>query len=232
MKYLIIIAFFCCANSSHAIDVPSLLKKIQEVYASKSISYTSTYKLFKGHKSTTVHSSYQGEVYSDGKRVYQKIKNTEFVYGSDFFLKISNDEKAMVLDLAQQINQSEINLDQALKECSSSRVIEKENHYTIVFRFKSTSTIPCSIVKMNVDKKNYTMKRIDLYYAYQQDFSSTYLQKDMHQPHLRIEIDNVKLNPKKRPHLFKLSTYLSTSNSILVLTEKYKNYQLIDNRIN
>lgn len=230
MKYLFPL-FILLSFSASAVDLNSVIKKVQTVYAEKNLSYTTKYSLFKGHKSTTVHSSYEGEIYSYGGLLYQKIGESEFLYGSDYFLQISHEEKAMLLGRSQKSMQQEVDFNQVLNECKSSEIEDKGDYYKIVFFMKANSGIPCSVVKIRVDKKSYTLQRMDLYYSYFEDYSEEFGKVDMHQPHIRIEFGEANFNPKERKQLFELSQYVKQTNSIYVPTGTCVGYELIDQRI-
>lgn len=231
MMRLLLITFVLMSYSAFGADVKEVLEKVQQAYSTR-VSYKSVYKLYKTHKSRDVHSSYNGEVYGDDGLLYQKIKNTEFVYAKDFFIKVSHEERAMVLDMAQQSAQMEANLNKALEQCSSSDIIEQDDYYTLIFRFKPTSTMPCSILKLRVDKKKYILQRMDIYYSYMQDFSTDYRTKDLSMPHLRVEFKETNLKPKAREGIFEMATYLKSNKSMLTPVGKCTGYELIDNRLN
>lgn len=218
------------AMSQHVDDILNRLReKYQQV---ERIEYTTVYELFKGHKSPEIVSSYSGYVYRDKKQMYQKIHSTEFVYGSDYFIKTNSDEKAIVLDKKQQLLGLEIDLDAVLKECREKKLKnEGDDHYTIVLALKAESQVPLSMVKLQVDKKNYTLKQLDLYYSTNEDFSADFRKTDLHQPHLRIRFQQVVLNPNKKDELFVFSRYLQTVRGTHSPTDRYKGYKLIDNRI-
>ena len=231
MKYRILFLFAILCSVSKAADVKSVLKKMNEKYAEKNVSFSAKYELFKGHKSNEVHSFYDGLTYSYEGETYQKIDNAEFVYAKDYFLKINHDERAMALSKGQQVINGTVDLDEALKECSSSKLIENGENYVIVFRFLATSSIPCSVIKVSVSKKKFLLKRMDLYYSYQQDFSNNFRVQDMHAPHLRVTYDSINFSPKVQKGKFDLTTYLSKENSILKPSGVCEGYELIDYRI-
>lgn len=204
---------------------------MQAKYADQNISFTSVYELYKGHKSTEVHSSYEGTTYSYGGETHQKVGDAEFVYAKDYFLKVNHDEKAIALSNGQASMHSNVDLDEALKECSSSKVIEKGDNYIIVFRFRPTSSVTCSVIKVRISKKDYVLNQMDLYYSYQEDFSTDFRVQDNHQPHLRIAFSSTNFAPKEQKGRFALSKYLIAENSILVPAGNCQGYELIDYRV-
>ncbi len=231
MMRISLLLFLLTTCFSYGADVQSVLQKVQEVYASGNMSYSTKYSLFKGHKSTKVHSSYEGEVYSYNDEIYQKIGPSEFIYGRDYFLHMSHEEKAMILGNAQKTMQQEVDLSSVLKECKSSELVEQGDYYKLIFRMNQTSGVPCSVILVYVNKSKYTLHRMDLYYSYFEDYSESFGTKDMHQPHLKIEFSSMDLKPKERKSLFVRSNYLEQENSELSPTGKCLGYELIDQRI-
>lgn len=230
MKAIIIFIGLACFGTTFAQDVNSLLTKVHDAYNGKNVQYTTLYELFKGHKSNEVHSSYSGEVVSFNGDVYQKIDKTEAVYTKDFTLKINLEDHEMMISPGQKMESTELDLDLTLKDCSSSEVIDKGSFYRIVFRIKATSSLQCSVIKLEIEKSNFTIKQIDIYYSFLQDFSENFSTQDMQQPHLRIKFSNVNLNASTKPGLFSQTTYYSIVNSIPKATGKYASYTVYDNR--
>lgn len=231
MKTIIFIGLIFSLSIAKASDVEEVMKKMHAVYKTKTLSFNTTYSLFKGHFNKEVHSSYTGEIFKSEEGTYQKIKNTEFVYGKDFTLQISHDEKAMVVSNAQEAFFGNVDFEEVMKKCRSNKIIEKEDIFIIIFQLNITSRIPYSTITLKIDRSNYTLKQLDLYYSSQEDFSTKFEEKDLHQPHLQIEFNDISFKPNMSSSLLMRSTYLKIKNSALITTDKYKDYKLIDNRI-
>ncbi|MNU70463.1 hypothetical protein D3C71_598710 [compost metagenome] len=232
MKAAFFLLTFIFSIPSFSMDAKELIGKMQKNYNDKShIEYTCTYELFKGHKSDVVEERYKGFFYRNKSNVYQKIDETEFVYATDFFLQISHSEKMMSLSQAQKLINTTVDLDLALKHCSKTELEEKDGYYSITLIIKNNSDLPFSVVKMRIDKKEYFLERLDVYYSEALDFSQEYNKNDQDRPHLKITFDEPKLNPKTLNY-FELNRYFSKNSSgILKLTEKYAGYTLVDNRL-
>lgn len=229
---LLNVVFLSLSVLTYAGDVEDLLTKMKRLYSSaKSMEYNSIYELYKGAKSTTIHSSYNGYVYKSGNKIYQKIKDTEFIYGNDFFLKINHDEKLMVLDKAQKNVNLEIDLETALKQCSEKSVVKKNGYYSIKFVFKRASEVPFSVLYMRVDKTNYHLQQLDIFYSTLQDFSTKKNIQDLEIPHLKIRFKDTNFKPKPKQALLTFDSYLKTQNNILKPVGICSGYDLLDNRI-
>ena len=108
---------------------------------------------------------------------------------------------------------------------------ESGGAFLIVLELRATSQIPFSTITLIIDKSNYSLKQLDLYYSSQEDFSTNFKEKDLHQPHLQIKFSDIEFNPNKNTDLLRRSTYLKIENSVLTTTDKYEGYKLIDYRL-
>lgn len=230
------IIFFCflilATTGVHAGEVETIVARMKEAsLKAETMEYRSTYELFKGHSSTEAYSSYSGYLYRSGKRVYQKIHQTEFVYGTDFFLQISHSESAVVLGVAQKNYQREIDLNQIYTHCNKKELKESDEYYLITLYYENGAETPFSIVKLKIAKKNYVLAQLDLYYRKSQDFSSDSKTVDYDRAHLRIKFNDIQLNGKAHNELLEFSRYMITKNNMLYPTGSCKGYELIDNRI-
>lgn len=219
----------CCCFSLTADEVVS---KLRDKYSNASrIEYRTVYELFKTHASSEIVSSYNGYVYREGKLMYQKIHNTEFVYGVDFSLKINADEKAIQLNKRPQALDLELNLDETLQQCVEKSVKEMDRYYSVTLTLKQTSSIPLSVMKLRIDKKDFSLLQLDLYYSNHQDFSTDYRVKDLNRPHLRIRFTDITFAPVDNRSLFKLERYIEKRKNYLSPATTYKEYTFIDTRI-
>lgn len=232
MRFIILIITLTFSGFSFSITPEEVIEKMQKVQnASKQLSFSSTFELFKGHKSTEVHSSYTGEFYRNEEGTYQKIKNTEFIYGNDYFLQVSHGEKAMVLGRAQENINQQVDVSELLKSTKELKLNEESGTYEVVILYDTDKPTVFSVVKCKINTKTFHLEQIDLYYRMAQDFSTSFGKKDMHSPHLRIKMKNIKSDDSiERPELLKLSTYITKKNKVLIPTGSCSGYELIDNR--
>lgn len=231
MRYLVVLIAFISSGVAFGITPEEVIAKMQKVSASDQLSYSSKFELFKGHKSNSVHSSYSGEFYRGENGTYQKIKNTEFVYGKDFFLQVSHGEKAMVLGQSQNIVNQQADLSELLKNTKEVKLKEEAGIYEVTILYGEGNTSAFSVVKCKINAGSFQLEQLDLYYKMAQDFSNSSASKDMDYPHLRIKMTDIVSNSEtERSELFKLSTYIDKKNNVLIPTGSCSGYELIDNR--
>ncbi|NRA12677.1 MAG: hypothetical protein HRT57_12040 [Crocinitomicaceae bacterium] len=232
MKVFSLFLITLCSFSVSSMNVEELLSKVKENYTNATkIEYNTTYELYKGHKSQSVHTSYEGYLYRNGNKVYQKIDKTEMINGADFSLKISHHERNMALNMAQDVSNMEVDLNVILKDCKSKTVEDKGSFYRIKLVYSSTSSTPLSVLYFRIDKKKFTVLQIDMYYGTNQDFSTSRSATDYAQPHLKIKFKDITTNPSDKKELFMFSKYITTTDSLLSPSGNCKGYELIDNRV-
>lgn len=231
-KYLFILTVVLLSSHCFSMTADEILNKLRSKYSTASkIEYKTVYELFKNHQSSEIVTSYNGYVYRQGNLMYQKIHHTEFVYGADFSLKINSDEKVIQLNKKQQTLELELNLDEVLKECKEKSVKEIDNYYSVTLLFKQTSLLPLSVMKIRIDKGDFRLLQLDLYYATHQDFSTDYRVTDLQRPHLRIRFTDITFSPSDNKQLFNLGRYIETRKNYLYPSAIYKHYSLSDLRL-
>ncbi len=219
--------------NSWEMEARELINKMNEVYKKKTkLEYFCTYELFKGHKSKEIDNSYEGYIYKNNKNIYQKINTTEFIYTSEFYLKVNHSEQIMELNAAQKNVNVQTDVDGILKECSEIKLETKNGKYQLIFYFKDNIKYPYSLVKLSLDKKTYMINQLDFYYSSNQDFSKDDKKNDFHQGHLRITFSKYKEKPEELVDFFSLKRYLEVNNKVLTPVGDYKNYALVDKRKN
>lgn len=231
-EYVLVLITLVFSGLSYAMTVDEVLTKLRSTYSSVSrIEYKTVYELFKTHQTSEIVTTYNGYVYRQGNQMYQKIHNTEFVHGTDFSLKINAEEQVIQLNKPLGTLDLELNLTEVLKECKEKSLKTLDTYYSVTLLFSATSTIPLSVLKIRVDKKDFKLLQLDLYYSVQQDFSDDYRVKDMNRPHLRIRFTDITFNPADNKHLFRLDRYIEKKKNYLTPSTNYKGYTLTDLRI-
>jgi hypothetical protein len=231
MKITLILFLLLGVRQVFAQNVKEVVAQMQQVYTqAESIEYKSKYELFKGAGSQPV-SMYEGYVYRKGKSLYQKIDHSEYIYGADFFLKIDHEEELLELENAQQILATAIDLESALKACSTAEISEEGASYVVRLSYNPGTQLPFSSVVIRIAKKSYMLLELDLYYAAAQDFSATIRQQELDFAHLRITFSELQLHPKPQDALLALSSYIETSAGAQVPKVPFATYELKDNRL-
>lgn len=234
VKYTLsfLLLFFSVA-SVYGMDAKEVLRKMGEVYEKTSVyEFHMKYELFKGEKGTTVETTYAGYFMRNKTKVYQKIDQTEFITTPDFCMKISHTEKIAELMKGEAYKNQDIDFEKTIKECKEIKMEEQDTYYLITMVIKTASQVPFSKVKVKVNKSNFHLAQLDLYYSHQEDFSENPQKKDLHQPYVRVLYSKFSKKPSVAESVFNYNTYVKTVNSRVLLAGTIKNYELIDQRIN
>lgn len=212
--------------------VETVLGKMKEKYRElNTISYSTVYELYKGHKSNEVEDAYSGVVFKNTKGIYQKIKETEFIYGDDFSIRLDHEHNSIELGLATKVISGEVDMDLALKECYEKTMEDKGEYYSLTLKLRSTSSVPLSVLKIRIEKESYLIVQMDLYYSDNIDFSTNRSKKDLHQPHLKIKFFNHSFSNSALEKKLLFENYFKTNNNIITPVTEYKRYRFIDNRV-
>lgn len=225
--FLGIISF---SSIGFSMDVKTLLKKVQERQGSR-LSADIKYEIFKGHSTSVSSSSQIGFFVSRDGLAYQKIGQTEFVYGADFSLQVSNQERIIVLSRASKLNYGNVDFEVIEKESSSQYIDESGNYYVLTFVLKGSSSVPCSKIIYKIHKEKFFVTQADFYYSIQEDFATKFNETDLHYPHLRILFSNVNTSPNWNEELTNFSTYFTSVDNLIKPKGRLTNYRLIDQRL-
>lgn len=207
-----------------------VLQKMAAVYE-KSSNYEvkQRYELFKGEKGSKVEYSYDGIFRKNKGNVYQKIDQTEFIVTNDFCLKISHSENIVELSKGDVYNNKDFDFEKTLKECKEVKLEETEKNYYLTLHLKQSSQVPYTRIELKINKSNFHLIQLDLYYWHQEDFSEDVKKKDMHTPHMRVYY--LEFNRNKIPsEIFEFTHYFEKKGHFIKLKGELEKYELIDQR--
>lgn len=230
-KYLLVVCMLVLLPSvTLALDAKSILSKTQALYKDAAkIEYSSNYELFSGHTGTDLMKSYSGYYYRSNNLQYQKIGASEYVYGKDFFLTLEHEEKVIQLYNAQKSTSEQTDVSAFLKLCKSSTAEDKGDHYLVKMTFGSAAQIPVNEIVLQIDKDDYHLIQMDLFYANTSGLSEE--GKLVPAEHLKITFSKFSVKPKDHSELLDLSKYIEKKESGLAVQSFYAGYELNDNRL-
>ncbi len=225
----LIALFIGISAMSFAQDASEVLKKITSNYSdAEHLEYYTTYELLRGNSEVAT-SNYSGYVYKDGKQLYQKINQTEFIYASGFSLKINADQKGMELSNSQTAVVAGFDLNQTLKYVKKKSVKEV-NGSLIVNLELMNADLGINNIQITANPKNYRISQLDIFYTALQDFSKNRQQQELDVARLRIKLYNYSTHSKQTNSVFNLSNYLVQESGVLVPVAHFQGYTITDNR--
>lgn len=230
---LLFLLLFFSAASVYGMDAKEILKKMGQVYEKNSTyEFYMRYDLFKGEKGTKVETTYNGYFVKNKVNIYQKIDQTEFVVTPSFCVKISHSEKIVELMQGEEYKNQDIDFEKTIKECKEIKLEEKDKNYLITLILKANSQVPFSYVKVLVNKTNYHLVQLDMYYWQLEDFSKNPNKKDLQKPHVRVTYSKFSKKPAVKSTVFLFENYFKTVKNMLSPVGVIQSYELIDNRVN
>lgn len=231
MKSVIFYCFCFISFTSMAIDAKEVLNKMTEVYESLTVyEFSLRYDMFKGEKSTNVEESYEGYFVRNKNNSYQKIGTVEFISTPSFCLKISPEEEVVEMLPGQNFKNQNFDWEQTINECKDLILEELDNHYLITMNLKSSSQVPYRSVKLVVNRSNFHLEQVDMFYWQMEDFSKNPTITDFETPHLRITYSDLRKKTDVKDELFTLETYFTKTNNTISPSGSIKGYELLDYR--
>jgi hypothetical protein len=220
-----------CVSGLNAQDTKTVLASTQAVYRDAGqLEYSCRYELFSGYTGTDLLEAYDGYFYRSEEGQYQKIGAAEYIFGQDFFLLAEHAEKTIAVFDAQKNAGLQTDLEAFLKLCTSSDMQDNGKTYTVRMKLNAAATTAISEMVLIIDKKDYHLLRMELYYANTGEIT----EKGVTDPPHRLEITfkEFTLKPKQQKELLKLSTYVQTGENGIAAQDFYTGYTVKDNRLN
>lgn len=230
MFLLIGFLFSIFVSGQTASDVLAGVSKQYE--SAKPIQFNTQYNLFKDSKSTVVHQTYMGTFQKNStNEIYMKIDKTEFLNTSKYSIKVSHNERAMIVANKQEFATGDFDINKLLVYCTIGSFKDYKVYWEIVLINRQYSNLDYSKIVLNINK-NYTIRKQIFYYNTQLNFSNDYRKQDFSSPRLEIEYSNHN-NKEVSPSIFNSNSFFTVSKANKILPSiKYQNYQVDDNRNN
>jgi hypothetical protein len=225
------IAFlFCYTSDAFGQTVKEVIHKMKTVYENDEFQINSTYYVYKGHHADKPFSQYKG-IYCKLKGVvYQKAGELEVLSNKDFTLSISNENKQMTLNPPSSLEFNNLDLDKILGFCEKTSIETDETYYKIILKFPSNTDLPFSAVYLHINKLNFELYKMNIFYSYQKDFAEIFSEVDMEFPRLRIVYEPLSGKVDSKQEFLNVNNYLLIKNNSITPTGDYINYELNDLR--
>jgi hypothetical protein len=233
IKKLFVALFILLTVSLNAQTAKELLNEVYKKYSKdEPLSFKSYYNLFKTFDSKELYQSYSGIYYKDKEhKVYMKINETEILNNKEVSLKISHEEKAMIVGFPEiNVGGAEFDMLALLEIYKSDGVLDKKTHWELTLKANQIG-LPHGKIVLHIGK-DYFLKKQIFYYDEVVDFSKDYTKKEIHQPRLEIAYSAYTRDPIKQS-TFKTSRFLQiNADGSIQSHPDWKHYELIDNRYN
>lgn len=189
------------------------------------------YKLYEDYDSGKILEELKGICIKNDKSYYSKIGPTEYLFTNGFSLKISHNEK-LVLVTDSALNQANflegsISLGM-LKNFNSEKFEDKGQYWSCTFIPKASSNLPYKKVVLNISKEGYKMIKQTLYFSSPLLHGFDGKQQYIKNQRLEIEMRNYKTGIKSYSGMFQLATYLKQLGSEYQAANNISEYRVIN----
>jgi hypothetical protein len=209
-----------------ALDV---LKKTSKMYDKKEyVSFSTKYALYLDYKTIKPYEQYNGTVVKKNGINYFKIKNTEFVSFKDCSLKISHEEKAMILQKGAMPDQeSPLSISNYLKGFDVKFLKSSKDHFvcelTPAGKF---SQIMLRKVVVHIHKSDYSIAKQIIYFIEKMETKNSNGKIISSTPRLEITYSPRVKNEKSDNLLVKKENYFTEKDQKIVLSKRLSAYKL------
>ncbi|AWM12417.1 hypothetical protein NHF50_00170 [Flavobacterium sp. NRK F10] len=226
--FLIVIVLF--SQLFVAQTVQEVLNNVNKEYTKAlPLNYSVKYNLYKNKDSKKITESYSGIFKKNEKNeIYQKIDEVEFIWNNNFCLKVIHPDKLMTLTSSQPIITGEIDMKSLEQFCKVKTFYKKGDSWELTLEPNQFSGLPYSKMVIWIDKRYFIKKQL-FYYNTGIDFSSDYRKQDISLPVLEIIYSDFSRNSVPND-LFDVKKYIAVTKDNIIVTEKYKEYYLEDQR--
>lgn len=234
VKNVIVFLFLFVISAQYgqqALTADMILKKVSDSYtARKNLSFNTKYSLYEDYSSKKAIEQYSGAFIRKEGVNYYKMKETEFVSFQNYSLKISNEEKIMVIEESNNSNQFEspITISNYLKHYNAKLLSSKGNYYVCELTPKAkVSQLALGKIQVLINKTDFTINKQILYLV--ESMESLDNNKKVKQTLPRLEIGFIprKGSEKTDSQLVKLSYYFNKKGDKIVSAKKYQGYEII-----
>lgn len=200
-------------------SVEQIINKASQTFNAKEyFTYNINYKLFSDYTSKKATDAYDGFLLKKDNVYYYKIKNTEFIGFREYSVKVSNDEKAILIGKKGK-DDFPLNLNTYLK-AFKSKLIKSDNATWICELVPDkVSQIMFSKIIMAINKKDYSVSKQVLYFLNTSP-------EDSNAQRLEITFTPRNKDLPKDNALVDQSKYFIKSGSTIKVAPRLKEYQL------
>lgn len=208
-------------------NAKEILEKAIEVYDSQPyLSYNSKYILYQDYTSKKILEQYNGVVVKKNSINYFKINNTEYVSFGQYALKISNDEKIVVLEKENEDSQQPPLSFSSYLKGFESRVIADKDFFICELKPSKISQIMFQKVLLYIKKSDYSIVKQEMYFVEKMEVKDGNGKLISTLPRLEITFMPRPKNPKNDDFLVKKENYFTEKNSQIVISKRLSAYGL------
>jgi len=208
------------------------LKKVNAYYKANPLMTVETnYMAFDEHGPSNMRESKNGLYCRNADSYYTKILSIETLCTGNIIINVDHEDKLIVVadNKEKEMNPLNHNIDSLLLFCTDvnyKSINTAERIYTLDFSENDFSEY--EKIDLVVDVKNYRYSKIILYYRAAMNLTNDY-QGEEKPPRLEISYKNYRTAVLSKP-LLEQSNYILVSSGKLMPANRFKKYQILDQR--
>lgn len=217
-----------CVNISFAQSAREVLESYNKEFSKpRYMKYSTTYTLYKGHKSKEILESYAG-VFKKNKQneAYLKAKSNELITNKGMSITVSNTEKAVFLEKPRPYSSGEFDLKQLLPYFKLEPLEIKDGVFVVKLISTPASGLPYNKIEVFVDKKYQVIKQV-FYFSTAYNMSDNPQKPNYIYPRLVIQNTNYNYDPIPES-VFKSESYVTIKGKSIA--SKLMSYKVYDKR--
>lgn len=227
---LFVLSIFSSLYSQEKVTANELLKKVSSFYSkNQNLSFNTQYNLYLDYTTKNVYEQYRGMILKKNNVNYFKIKNTEFIAFKDYGLKISHEEKALIIEKSANTMQNSPLMLYDYEKDFKSKIIESNQSFYVceLVPAAKVSQIMLSKVLIYIKKSDYTISKQVLYFIEKMESEDEKKRIKESIPRLEIVFTPRIKNEVKDNLLIKRDNYFTEKGNNIVISKRFSKYQII-----
>lgn len=226
---ILVTAIIFQANAQSLSDVISEINKGN--LESRKFSVNLSYKLYTGNNHKPIETK-KGILLVDNENSYSRVGELEMVNTRQFFAKINNNERAMLLTAPKKTQKTPFSIDLSnIKDQADAILIDAKDDWKIVIKAQEFSQFPYEKIELYYNKKTFLLQKQVFYFLNQIEYNSQENRSEIKSRRLTIEYKHYKFSDVEFPaSIFRNTSYFTTSNNQLIASGKYRGFEIIDLR--
>lgn len=236
-RLTIILLFFASVTTNAQVATPTaqeLLDNSKAFFeANRTFQADLVYTLLRNPDAPIVIEQYNGTLIKDGKNMYSKIQQTEFLLVKDEFIKVNHIQKAMeyVKGNTSNMAHSPLEVDQYLTYFSEKKVIDEGTYWKCLLSTPMLTQLPYGSAILYFSKDTFMLKRQVLELVAPGSIKDEKNALTPELKYLKIEIEKFSNTPKSIGEYFRVKNYVLRHNNKVSVSSKLSDYKLIDRSI-
>jgi len=226
--YIFLVSSINTYSQEKKLTARQIITKAADTYnESAYIAYNSNYSLYLDYNSKKVYEYYSGMVLKKNNVNYFKIKNTEFVTFKNIGIKVSNDEKAIVIEKQKKkIDESPLSLKNYLDAYNAKLIETDSKTYICELTPNKITQIMLSKIVIYIRKKDYSIAKQSLFFVEQMESKDSKGKRIYSVPRLEITFTPRPRDEKSDNYLVSKENYFSEKGNDITISKRFSTYQL------